>query len=360
MRILIYMPSFRGGGAERNSVLLGRQFARMGHMVTIAVDRKDGPNRNLLPECIETVQVGDGGHLVNVRYLRRLVRRLKPDIVFARLGLSPLKILLGCVGLVQWTKIVVSYHNLFEPDSAVGGRCTWYLSSVITRVAGATIAVSGDIRDQLTRSFRASTRKICVVHNPVDLEWIDSQAEREPPAFLRGRKYILAVGRLMPQKGFATLIRAFVQFQGRVPHDLVILGEGPLRGSLESLVVNYDLSDRVLLPGYLDNPFPVYRNADLFALSSQSEGFGNVLVEALALNTPVVATDCPGGPREILKYGRYGTLVPMGDQEALADAMFRELYAPKKRTGLRERAASFAVVKVAAEYLDVAMCKRRA
>ncbi len=144
---------------------------------------------------------------------------------------------------------------------------------------------------------------------PLDHPWFDSPDA--PPV-------ILGAGRLSPEKDFPTLIRAFQIVRGQRDCRLVILGEGPLRQSLEKLIAELDLQDSVSLPGHTANPYAYMKRAALLAFSSIAEGSGNVLIEAMALGTPVVSTDCPYGPSETLAGGRYGALVPVGDHEALA------------------------------------------
>lgn len=134
---------------------------------------------------------------------------------------------------------------------------------------------------------------------------------------------------------------------------MLFLGDGPKRKEIESLVLELNLSGRVHLPGYLDNPFSVYQGAELFVLSSVFEGFGNVLIEALALGIPVVSTRCPGGPKEILDNGNYGKLVPVGDPNALADAILSTLVNPVDSNSLRLRAKDFSIEHIAEKYLSL-------
>jgi hypothetical protein len=161
----------------------------------------------------------------------------------------------------------------------------------------------------------------------------------------------LLARRLAPQKGFATLIRAFAEVRRRRPARLVILGDGPLRPELEALAGELGVGGDVALPGFVANPYAYMARASVFALSSAWEGFGNVLVEALACGTPVVAADCPSGPGEILDGGRFGRLVPVGDPEALARAILGTLDRPPDPEVARGRARDFSVEGIAGEYL---------
>lgn len=143
------------------------------------------------------------------------------------------------------------------------------------------------------------------------------------------------------QKDYPTLIKAFADLMARRPCRLIILGEGKKRKDLEDLVEGLRLADQVSLPGWVDNPFAFMSHASLFVLSSLHEGLPGVLVQALACGCPCVSTDCPAGPSEILRGGEFGPLVPVGDDVALADAMYRVLAQPPERHMLQQRAADF-------------------
>lgn len=164
---------------------------------------------------------------------------------------------------------------------------------------------------------------------------------------------ILGAGRLTHQKDFPTLIRAFAAIDPARGLRLMILGEGPQRGALESLVRELGLSERIALPGFSPNPFAAMARARLFVLSSAWEGLPGVLIQAMACGTPVVSTDCPSGPREILSDGRYGPLVPIGDAAALAVAIAAALEQPIARERLMSRAADYRLEPVTRRYLEV-------
>jgi glycosyltransferase involved in cell wall biosynthesis len=163
---------------------------------------------------------------------------------------------------------------------------------------------------------------------------------------------ILGAGRLQRQKDFPTLLRAFARLRQRRPCRLLILGEGSGRAELEQLIAALGIGADVDLPGFQPAPYPFMRAASLFVLSSAWEGSPNVLTEAMALGTPVVATDCPSGPAEILAGGRFGALVPVGDDVALADAMARTLERPLPATVLHGAVAEYNQASSARRYLE--------
>jgi len=352
-RILFYMPSFSGGGAERNSVLIANELTRLGYSVSIVVDNLAGPNIKILSDDVQKRELYGNTHLAHILSLRKYIKIFKPNIVFSRVGLSNIKALLATFLTIPWKNIVISYESLYDPVAKTGGRLAYMFSFLLTRIAGATIAVSEDVKYEIVSRFKASINRIYVLHNPVNLELIRSQALADKPLWLNNKKYILSAGRMIYQKDHVTLIRAFSLLSKKLNFHLVILGEGPKRKEIENLARDLGLCGRVHLPGYLENPFPIYQGADLFVLSSISEGFGNVLIEAMSLGIPVVSTNCPGGPKEILDNGKYGKLVPISAPNALADAILSTLANPIDPHILRLRANEFSVEYIAKSYLKL-------
>ena len=161
------------------------------------------------------------------------------------------------------------------------------------------------------------------------------------------------MGNLIRIKDFATLIRAFARLRATRPARLVILGEGPEHGSLEQLARQLGVAPDVDLPGFTINPYAFMARADVFALASRVEGLSNAIIEALACGCPVVSTDCPNGPAEVLEHGRYGRLVPVGDEAALTEAIAATLQASPDRDKLRRRAADFSVERATERYLQL-------
>jgi glycosyltransferase involved in cell wall biosynthesis len=225
--------------------------------------------------------------------------------------------------------------------------------------ADAIIANSGGVAQNLI-ALGLDANRITSIPNGVDYGWIADQAG-EPPAWVRpgsGRRpTIITIGRLVPQKDQACLLRAFALMAARLDADLVIVGTGSERPALQQLVRQYAIEDRVHFAGHQSNPYPLLARADLFVLSSRFEGMPNVLIEALACGLPVVSTDCPSGPREILADGAYGQLVPVGDAERLARAMERALKSPTEPERQRRRARTFDVADIARRYVDVLLAQ---
>jgi glycosyltransferase involved in cell wall biosynthesis len=197
-----------------------------------------------------------------------------------------------------------------------------------------------------------------VIPNPVDVESVRTRAREDPeiPVLLPTQEpLILAVGRLERQKNFPLLVRAFAKVREHGLAKLLILGEGPQRSSIESLIASLRLGADVSLPGAVENPYPYMAGADTLVLSSEEEGFGLVLVEAMSVGCPVVATRCPGGPVDILQKGRSGILTRPGDPDELAAALVSLLgddHRRKQLSGLgRKRSNDFLPERVASEWL---------
>jgi glycosyltransferase involved in cell wall biosynthesis len=232
----------------------------------------------------------------------------------------------------------------------------WRLCARWYAKADAAIAISRGLAGQLVETSGIIPERVFTIPNPVDAARIQALA-REPfdhPWFARGAPpVILGVGKLEIQKDFPTLLRAFARLRVERPLRLAILGEGPQRDRLERLARDLAISGDVLLPGFQMNPFAWLARATVFVLSSAWEGASNALLEALACGCPSVSTNCVSGPSETLDGGRYGSLVPVGDDSALAEAIAQVLRSPQDRARLRVRAEEFSVDRAATAYLDV-------
>lgn len=218
------------------------------------------------------------------------------------------------------------------------------------------VAVSAGVADDLSEVLGMDRSAIDVIYNPVlPPGGMTIDASTDPLKAFRapGEPVILGMGRMCAAKDFATLIRAFDQVRRHLPSRLVLFGDGEEREHLQRLVEHLDLTECAHLPGYTPHAYEAMANADVFVLSSRWEGFGNVLVEALAAGTPVVSTDCPNGPKEILDNGRIGCLVPVGDDTALANAVMDTLQTPPNPEELRQAARRFSSCRATSKYLQL-------
>jgi glycosyltransferase involved in cell wall biosynthesis len=240
------------------------------------------------------------------------------------------------------------------PSPSATLRFAYRLVPLLYPRASQIIAVSDGVADDLSRFSGVERNRIDVVQNPVVTPELAALADEpvDHPWFSPGEPpVILGVGRLSDQKDFATLLRAFALVRAKRPARLVILGEGGYRAELEQLVTQLGIGADVDLPGFAGNPFSYMSKASLFVLSSKFEGLPGALIEAMACGTPVVATDCPSGPREILEDGSLGGLVPVGDPESLAAAIGHALDQPTPPGRLRAKAAEYTVDRAVSRYL---------
>ena len=247
-------------------------------------------------------------------------------------------------------RIVASLHNAFRSKREILRARASY------PFADAAVGVSAGVSSDLTRLPGMSRDRIHTIYNPVVSANLSRQAS-EPvhhPWFEEsGNPVVLAIGRLHKQKDFFTLLAAFaILLQWRVAR-LIVLGTGPLLPQLRSRADELGIGERVEFSGFVENPYAFLARADLFVLSSRHEGLANVLIEAMACGCPVVSTDCPFGPDEILESGRWGELVPVGDPDALASAMSRSLDEPRRREVLRDRARFFNVDHAVGRYEEI-------
>lgn len=328
-RIAVFIPSLRGGGAERAMLLFATGVAERGIDVDLVVGTGAGQLASEVPPSVNMIDLGVTRLSRALPALVRYLRRVRPHALYSTIMHANLIAIVARRLAMTDTRVVVRESN--APRSAVaaslGSRISLRLLPWIYPYADSIISVSGGVADELCELNAALGSKVTVLPTPVVYPAM-LEASKEPlNADLAGRRYIVAAGRLHPQKDFTTLLRAFAQLRAdlRPLLTLVILGEGSERSVLEELAKELGISDRLMMPGFVSNPFPYLRGAEVFVLSSRYEGMPNVLVQALALGTKVVATDCPSGPYEVLAGGKYGELVPVGDPVGLARAIERTI-----------------------------------
>jgi glycosyltransferase involved in cell wall biosynthesis len=222
--------------------------------------------------------------------------------------------------------------------------------------ADGIVSVSKGVGDDVSSVTGLPLERITTIYNPIMVHEIleKSQVPPDHPWFIpNAPPVILGVGRLVPQKDFPCLMKAFRRLRSVRRARLVILGEGRLRGELETLAKTLGISQDVSFTGFTQNPYAFMARASVLALSSAWEGFGNVIGEALACGCPVVSTDCPSGPAEVLKNGAFGTLVPVGNDKALAEAILAVLDKPPEKARLRSRASEFNIDIISKKYLQL-------
>ena len=358
MKITIVLPDLAGGGAERLHVYLATDWVSRGFFVEFVLMRKGG---KLLPLLASSITVT----VLNAERIRDVViplavhlRKSRPQVVLA--AMWPLT----SAAVFSWLlsgrsgKLFLSDHENLTLSYIEQRRARpSYLRNLIRFTypfANGIVAVSRGVMDDLRLLGGLAPEKIRVIYNPAATGVSPLRESAGVQQLLWGDafdQHILTVGRLSLQKDHATLIKAFSMLPPEINAKLVILGEGPLRADLAALVAQLGIEARVSFPGFATDPYPWFRSADLFILSSRWEGFGNVIVEAMECGVPVVSTNCPSGPAEILEDGRYGRLVPVQDPVAMVAAMVNSLNATHDREALMRRAQDFSVRKISDEYI---------
>jgi glycosyltransferase involved in cell wall biosynthesis len=325
----IFVPSLAGGGAERAMLNLARGMHELGHRVDLVVGTAKGRYRDEIIGGIDLIDLGVHRVLWALPGLIRYLRERRPAYLYAAMDHANVVALAARRLANVPTRIIVSIRcMLSQPaggNSSLSSRVVLKLARAYYPSAHGIVAVSAGVADDATAILGLDRRRITVLDNPVLTPELHEQAMMplDHPWFQPGSStpVLLACGRLVPVKGFTSLIEAFADLRSRREARLVILGDGPDRSALLARAEALGVAQSLWLPGFDVNPFRYMARARLFVLSSVCEGSPNVLVQALACGCAVVSTDCPGGVREILD-GVPGTaLVPVGDTAALARAM---------------------------------------
>jgi len=362
--IAVLLQSPFCGGVEQRRLDLIKHFVSRGLKVDVLFSSVDGP---LYDEFLKFTRVLKMRNpLAGIRpvlevfgypSLKGYIRRERPRSV-----LSAGPVLNYCAvrakrSLDYENRVVISEHISIERSKKQYGRLKclpWDYFHAFYKYADAVVGVSAGLADELVDLGVPSSR-VHLIYNPVVSDSLFERAKQKPAHdWHRDRdcRLVLGVGRLHPQKGFEVLLRAIALVREEVDCRLMIIGDGTESARLEQLVAELNLSPYVTLPGYMENPLPYMANSDVYVLSSWYEGLGNTLVEAMALGAQVVSTDCPSGPSEILDKGRFGRLVPVGDVQALAEAIVGALVYPSSTAEqVRWAKQTFSVDAAAEKYL---------
>ena len=334
-KVALFLPSLRGGGAERVMVNLARSFVEQGVRVDLVLARAEGPYLSQVPPDVRIVDLRAPRVLASLPGLVRYLRRERPVAMLSALDHANVVALWARRLAAVQVRMVISVHSTMSIVSSRTPSLRVKLRPILARLfygwADAVVAVSQGVADDLVPLTGLPTEKVHVIYNPVVSNEVFVKAEeplRHPWFFPGEPPVVLSVGRLSEAKDYPTLIRAFALVRQDVQARLMIIGEGEERGKLEKLARELGLQNDVALPGFVANPYKYMKQAAMFVLSSRWEGFANVLVEAMAVGAPVVATDCASGPSEILEGGKWGRLVPVGDVYSLARAILDTLKNP--------------------------------
>lgn len=357
--ISLLVPDLRGGGAERVAVNLANGFLQYGYSVEMVLLRVTGEFLDELHPQVRVVDLHANRLRDSIVPLIRYLRKSRPEALLACMWplsvIAPLARMLARVS----TRVVVAEHTTWSRDElldrfTLGWQIRTSMNLFLPKAAG-VVAVSQGAADDLAQFANIDRDFITVIYNPVVGKGKSAiNGLHSPVGWWSGpHRRVLAVGALKPIKDYSTLLRAFSILHQQINVRLLILGEGLCRSALEIQAQELGIADSVFVPGFVADTVPYYCHADLHVLSSKGEGLPTVIIEALACGTPVVSTDCPSGPREILCDGKFGRLVPVGEAEALAIAMAESLEAAHDREALKVRAQDFSIDKAVERYLEL-------
>lgn len=364
--VCLLINDLSGGGAQRRVVTLANRFIELGREVDLVAVEPLGPTRTLFAPRVRVVALAPDGaapFLSPSIYANKLV---------AYLEAAQPSVLMSCVSGVHLLAVVASGrharhvplvlrasrhpYRAFDKWKAVNSAlqaAKLLQTRSRYRRADAIVAVSSDTADGLRSLLKGCRSRVVTILNPVvptrHLDFVERRTGRADGDM----PIVLGVGRLVHQKDFATLLRAFAIVRSKQPARLVLLGEGPKRKELESLAIKLGISDDLEMPGAVDDVVEWMRRADVLVSSSLWEGLQATLIEAMALGCPVVGTDCPGGARETLEDGKIGPLVPVCSPDRMASAILSQLESPPDPQILAASAARFSIDGKAEQYLEL-------
>ena len=371
--LAVFVYGLSGSGSGRRTLTLAHAFASRGHKVDLVVACSQGPLYQELSPLVRLVAFDHRWRclpwavmnksrwaLASVAALASYLRHEQPDVVLSAANHVNDAALWARYLARSRTRLVVRVSNQLSPSAVyTRGANKLFRLQLAGRFyawADAIIAVSNGVADDVARVTSLPRESITTIYNPVVTPELQEKlrAPLDHPWFAPDNPpVVLAVGRLVAQKDFPTLLKAFARVRAVRKARLIILGEGKERPGLEALARKLGVASDVALPGFMPNPFPYMMRASVFVLSSAWEGLPGVLIEAMACGCPVVSTDCPSGPAEILGGGAYGPLVPVADDAALAKAILLVLETPPDPERLRAQAALFSVDRATDQYLQV-------
>ncbi|MCK0470252.1 glycosyltransferase [Halalkalibacter sp. APA_J-10(15)] len=359
VKILFFIYQMGGGGAARTLLNIINNVDRERFAPYLVTLNMNGSYENELKEDVTFIKLETARLSRSIGRLKEIIQTEQIDLVFSTIPrVNTIAILANRLSRTGAKNVIREADNLggsFKENMQLLGF------GLVYKLAHQIVSLSEGVKANLVKRYKVKPEEVKVIYNPVDLRLIAQKRKEEDmdsvhqALFDTGDKVIVTAGRLVKQKDQETLIRAFYALNQKVSSQLILLGEGPLKESLLSLGVELGIADRIHFLGFQANPYQYFSKADLFVLTSIHEGFSHVIAEALATGTPVVATDCHSGPREVLDDGKYGELCEVGNEIDVAKKMEKVLLYNKEkseqvsRNGM-ERAAHFDANKIVAQY----------
>ena len=357
MRIAFYLPYLAVGGAEKSTLWMAREIQSRGHDVRLIVDRRGGPLDAAFAETLPIRYLDAPRTALAGPALAKAVKEEAPDVLVATMTHNIITAaLMKRLGMIR-TPLIGWEHAVLSPMRAargVRGKVEARLIRSLYPACDKIICVSKGAADDAVSMCAPGQIEATYVYNPVPKPQIGALNPSEYAIVGRLKSpRIVSLGRLNAAKDYKTLMRAF-QYFSRTQNagSLLFIGDGEERAALEAAATGFGLGDKVVFAGAVENPATLLAQCDLFVSSSITESFGIAIVEAMSVGLPIIATDCPTAPREILADGKYGRLTPVGDAQAMARAMRETLQASHDKDALRARAAEFSVERAADAFLQ--------
>jgi glycosyltransferase involved in cell wall biosynthesis len=359
--VTIALASLEGGGVQKVAVHLIREFLRLEIPTTLIAIDSSGPVRREIPDGCALIELNSHRTRWALLGLSLTLTKNKPYVLISSQTHLNVLVIIARILTGYPRKLIVIEHIAFNTSMMAAGRLLERLRPWMIKTfypfADRIVTVSTDSAYSIYH-YAKINKKIDVIENGLDLDAIQQSASQLVVGHPwmeenSGLKLIVGMGRLSPQKNFADLLHAFSLLERRENYRLIILGEGPEEDALRSFSKELNIQDCVDFPGYVENPFPLLARANLFVSSSRWEGFANVVIEALACGIPVVATDCPGGPSNILAGQAFAKIVSMGNTFEMSIAMNDLLSTDFDRSTIMEYAKNFNVQTMAQRYLDL-------
>lgn len=357
--IALYLPSMNSGGAEKVSSSLANFFIKEGFKVDLLLTKKTGIFLTLLDDNINVVELSGKRVALDIIPLLNYLKRSSPRVIISSMTHCNLLLSIAAVLFKKDCKYIGVEHTNFSQaiyDHPYFKRVLikTLIKNLYSQLDG-IISVSSGVKSDFILHFPKLEHKIEVIYNPFDLKFIRNEALKNCAHIWlqpdRAYKTILSIGRLTDAKDYKNLIKAIKIVSKTLNTRLIILGEGELEDDLKSYILSNNLSDVINMAGFVANPFSYLSRADVYVLSSKHEGLPSSLIEALICNTPIVSTDCPSGPSEVLQDGEWGDLVPVGDSEALSQAIINVLSKQKSKLDTSDRALDFSVNNIGNKYI---------
>ncbi len=362
MKIGLFFGTFTGGGAERMMINLAKGLSDNGQQVTIYVVNKTGAYIDIIPHNIKVVslhaQYGVKSVIPKIRQL------LKANILDAFISTQEhinTAVAIASIGLKKKNRPALIFRESSTPSQRGHGLFLRFIYYFMYKSADKFVTVSEAARKDSIRYYGFSADDVVTIYNPVvDTAIVNLMDEDVDDLWFNNTEehpVIVSMGRIIPLKRFEDVVEALYRLRKKIPARLIIFGQvrpdTKYWAMLTSKISRLGLADAVKFPGFAKNPFKYFKNASLFVSSSEFEGLPGALIQAMACGCPVVSTDCPSGPREILRDGKYGPLVEVGNQQALTDAMEQTLLNPINGNILKKRAQFFSVENATQNYFKL-------